>query len=108
VGSVWDYTSGKKSVGDAAKQLALYLGVPYGGGQLKKTVEGTAAAERGYAETSDGRVKYPIHQSAANALRAALFGPSAVPEAREYYNEDRRPLSKAQSARIERLPAAYR
>lgn len=70
---------------------------PFGGGQLKKTIQGIQAAGKGYAETKGGQVQYPIQQTPRNYLQSAVFGKNTIPAAREYYKNDRRPLSDTQS-----------
>ena len=73
--------------------------IPYvpAGVQIKKTVGGAGDVSRGYAQTQSGNVKYPVSQKPSNAVRGALFGGYALPEAQEYRKEDRSALSKNQS-----------
>ncbi|MCL6479069.1 MAG: hypothetical protein K6T65_11755 [Peptococcaceae bacterium] len=79
---------------------------PFGGGQLKKTVGGIEALRRGGVYTQDGsQLKYPISPDTANRLKGVLFGPSGFREAREYYEENRRPLSEKQTEQLKRLPS---
>lgn len=59
-----------------------------GGRQIKKTVQGIGSIVRGgkysgYGENT--RLLYPVDRNAWNAVRAALFGPTALDETDEYY-----------------------
>lgn len=67
------------------------------GVQGKKTIEGLGAYNQGYSASKSGLVRYPIEQNASNAIRTGLFGQYNTPEAREYFNKDRTPLSEKQS-----------
>lgn len=70
---------------------------PFGGQQLKKTIEGIRAAGKGYSESRTGLVRYPIEQSPQRFAQAALFGQYAVPEARAYFERGTTPLGENQS-----------
>ncbi len=59
-----------------------------GGRQIKKTVQGIGSIVRGgkyagYGENA--RLLYPVDRNAWNAVRATLFGPTALDETDEYY-----------------------
>lgn len=75
----------------------FYLAPPFGGGQLKKTLEGTLAYSKGVGESQTGRVQYPIAQTPQNLVRSTLFGRYATPEARQYFNTGQTPLGEKQS-----------
>lgn len=62
---------------------------PYGGGQLKKTINGISDVVRGYKETPGGKVSYPIKQTPGNYVRAGLFGSGRLADAAEPRSEDR-------------------
>lgn len=95
--SDWD---GKKRLATAAKELAkpaTYLALPFGGGQVKKAVEGISAVARGGSYSVDSKgddlLQYPVHSSTPgeaglNAVRAMIFGKSSLPEAREWVESD--------------------
>jgi hypothetical protein len=71
---------------------------PLGGGyQIYKTIEGLRAYARGSVQTPKGEIKYPIKKTPTNLVKLALFGKSSVPEAREYYELGRKPLTLRQS-----------
>lgn len=73
------------------------LAPPFGGGQIKKTIEGVDAYNQGYSETSSGRVRYPIEKNVRNAFQSAVFGQYSTPDARQYFKEKRTPLGDNQS-----------
>lgn len=58
-----------------------------GGAQIKKTVQGVEAYNKGEARTPSGKTqRFPIKQNFPNFLRSVLFGPNSVPEATQYFN----------------------
>jgi hypothetical protein len=58
-----------------------------GGGQLRKTAKGVGALVREGSYNKNGKLRYPIDQTPGNAIRAAVFGTSAVaPNGYEYGN----------------------
>lgn len=65
--------------------------------QIKKTVEGIQAYNRGYSQTPAGNVRYPIEQTPANQIKTGIFGQYAVPQAREYFDQKKKPLSESQT-----------
>lgn len=75
--------------------------LPFGGAQLKKTVEGVKAVNAGgdYSINTAGEksLKYPILKTPGNYIKAGVFGKYALPEAKEYYDNARRPLSPKQT-----------
>lgn len=80
--------------------------MPYGGNQLKKSIKGIADVAQGahYNEPvtkslvtgEKGGRAYGVEQSAENYVKGALFGSSALGEAREYWDskEEKRQASK--------------
>ena len=71
---------------------------PFGGQQIKRTIEGVGSVNKGYSETKTGRVRFPIEKNLTNFLQGGVFGQYAVPEAKEFFNKKRSPLGKNQSA----------
>lgn len=69
---------------------------PFGGAQLKKTIEGVQTLAKGY-EGKENAVKYPVEKNTSNIIKGTVFGKSALPETREYYDKNRRPLAESQS-----------
>jgi len=71
---------------------------PFGGGQIQKTIRGIRALQNQGVYTEDKtQLKYPVETDTANIIRGSLFGTSAFPETREYYDQNRRPLSEKQT-----------
>lgn len=70
---------------------------PYGGNQLKKTIEGLSTFNQGYSATDKGMVRFPIDQNPVNAIKSAAFGQYSTPEARAYFMNEQKPLGEAQS-----------
>lgn len=70
---------------------------PFGGQQIKRTLEGVDAYAQGYSETGSGKIRFPIKQDARNLAQSAVFGQYAVPEAQEYFEAGRTPLGEKQS-----------
>jgi len=65
----------------------LYFASPFGGGaQVRKTIEGVTAWNRGYVATPSGKTKrYGVEHDFANGVRGFLFGKNAFPEAVDYW-----------------------
>ena len=79
----------KKSSSELLKP-AYYIGMPLGGGQLKKTIEGVRAVNAGgeVAKTSGGdTVKFAVNKTPQNYLQAALFGKWSLPQAQNYLSD---------------------
>lgn len=74
------------------------------GGQIKKTIQGTADVVQGGRYTDDGtQLMYEVEQNVPNAIRGALFGRNALPETREYWDKGgKKELSKDQTALMKR------
>lgn len=75
---------------------------PYGFGyQTFKTLEGLRAYGKGMVTTPKGEMKYPVEKNLENFLKLAFFGKASVKEAREFYEEKRRPMSLLQTKEYE-------
>ncbi len=68
---------------------------PFGGGQLKKTVQGVSAVLKGKSTNVSGDWQYHINPSTSNLLKASLFGKSGTPEAQAYYAKQVAPKKKS-------------
>ncbi len=89
---------GKTTIGKELIKPAAYLLPPFGGGQVKKTIEGLSAVSKGKSTTPTGRLRYRIEQSPANIARGGLFGAYSFPEVNAYYN--RNPKAKRRTSKI--------
>jgi murein DD-endopeptidase MepM/ murein hydrolase activator NlpD len=61
--------------------------LPFGGSQVRKTLEGVDAYSKGMSVTKAGTPRYDIEQKPVNLLRTSLFGQYSVPEARQYFED---------------------
>lgn len=62
------------------------LVLPFGGNQLKKTLQGLGTVSAGKQMSSTGKTSlYKIKKTPGNYVRGAIFGKSALPEAQKYY-----------------------
>ncbi|WP_207644962.1 hypothetical protein [Dehalobacter sp. TeCB1] len=83
--------------------------LPTGAGQIKKTIEGMEIFQNSivpgkYKDSAEGeQLVYPVEDSPGNKLRAALFGQYSFPEAREYYDNTRTPLTPKQTQVVETM-----
>jgi hypothetical protein len=99
--------------GEVVKPL-LYLGLPTGGGQLKKVVEGITAMNKnplspqGTTGVYQGdKLKFPVANNIPNNLRGPLFGKYSFPEAQDFYDNSRSALSAKQTKQVEINPDYY-
>lgn len=98
---------------DEALKPLYYVGAPFGGGQIKKTV--TAAGDLGllpwskkvvpgvYSNGKDGDyLKYPVSADPINKTRGLLFGRTGFKETDKFYRNDQRALSASQTQLMEK------
>ena len=97
---VMGLATGDKELLDEITKPALFLAGPFGGGQIKKTVEGIKSYQKGYSESASGRVRFSIPQNPVNAVKTGLFGQWSTPEAQEYLRKGQAPLGETQSEQI--------
>lgn len=71
--------------------------LPTGGGQIKKSLEGISAYNKGVSTSPSGRVRFTIPQTPVNRVKTALFGQWSTPEAQKYLREGQSPLGENQS-----------
>ena len=85
----------------------VYLGLPFGGGQLKKIYEGIEGVIQGgsYSVNAEGEqeLQYPIYndtpaQAIGNALLAVTFGRSSLPTGRDWVESGFDTLGAKQTA----------
>lgn len=102
---------------ESLKDTAFKFALPFGGNQVKKTLNGIEAMndEGEYLKGSllnlpfmgeKEKLKYPVENNPVNSAKGLLFGPSAFNEAREYYDEKRTPLSEKQTQQYLQLDEA--
>lgn len=78
----------KESFINQMKKPLTYLVNPLGGGgQIKKMIEGTMSAARGYTTTPAGNLQYEVQSDFMNYVRGFLFGKNAFPEALAHWSK---------------------
>lgn len=65
----------------------FYFAPPFGGGQLKKTIDGMTDFTRGVSETPSGDERYGITRNIRNFLQGFIFGKNSFPEAVRYWSQ---------------------
>ena len=100
------------SIGKELMAPAVYLVPPFGGGAIKKAVQGIdAVAQSGsYTVDTDGNdiLQYPIYnnntlQTIGNYARAAIFGKTSLPTGANWIAEGFKNLSAKESAAYKEL-----
>lgn len=69
--------------------------LPYGGGQLKKILQGVEGLDKMGSYDKSGKLQFPINQN--QWLKVILFGKYSTPEAKEYFDKQRSSLSEKQT-----------
>ena len=69
--------------------------LPYGGGQLKKLLQGIEVLEKMGSYNKEGKLQFPINQN--QWLQVILFGKYSTKEAQEYFDKKRKPLTLKQT-----------
>ncbi|MEG0693412.1 MAG: hypothetical protein RR444_10070 [Oscillospiraceae bacterium] len=95
----------KKKFEIATKEIAkplTYLGLPLGGGQIKKVVEGIGTVAKGgsYTYNNDGEkeLQFPVfNKGIGEYAQGTLFGKYALPEAQKYIESGFKWLSAKQT-----------
>ena len=81
---------------------------PFGGAQIQRMIEGKKVLDRGYSETSTGRVRYLAPEDPINKAKNVIFGQYSTPQAREYFDKSRTALGENQSEKVARLQGEAR
>ena len=76
---------------------------PFGGNQVKKTIQGNEALSQGYV--MHGKKKIEINDNFINRLVANLFGKYSMPEVREYFKNR---MNKSQRNYMEKRGGGYK
>lgn len=78
----------------------LYLALPMGGGQIKKTAQGLKMFDDDLpiagSYTDSGNLRFPVEDTPKNKIQAALFGQYANENAKMYFDNDIAPLKEKQ------------
>jgi hypothetical protein len=70
---------------------------PFGGRQIKNTIQGGMTMSKGYDETSGGQVTTPVEQNAVNTVKALLFGKGGINEVQDFRESGQSPLGEKDS-----------
>lgn len=89
------------NVGKEMMNPLLNVVMPVGGGQLKKTAQGLRMFNEEYpiagSYTDSGDLRFPVEDTTANRIQAAIFGQWANENAKNYIENGRKPLSEKQT-----------
>jgi hypothetical protein len=100
LGSLGD--GGLKNIGKEMMNPLLNVGLPVGGGQLKKSIQGlkmfNTDEEHPVAGsyTDSGALRFPVEDNLGNRIQAGIFGQWANENAREYLDNGYAPLKEKQ------------
>lgn len=95
-----DYGNEKPRWETALEALPYYL-MPGGYGQAKKTAKGLSMFSDEHptagSYTDSGGLRFPVEDTLGNRIKAGVFGQWAFPEARDYIDNERKPLDEKQT-----------
>ena len=78
----------------------IYLVPPTGGGQIKKTTQGLEMFDSDNpvtgSYTDSGNLRFPVEDTPLNVLQAGVFGQWSSKNARNYFDNERKPLGEKQ------------
>lgn len=90
-----------KDDGEATREWlkpVIYLGLPMGGGQIKKTLEGLSMFSDDHpiagSYTDSGNLRFPVEDTIGNRIQAGIFGQWANKNAQTYLDEGYAPLDE--------------
>jgi hypothetical protein len=94
-----DYGNEKSRL-DTIKETAPYYLAPTGYGQVKKTMQGLEMFSDEHpvagSYTKSGNLRFPIEDTPINRVKSAIFGQYASENARDYFDNERKPLKEKQ------------
>ena len=113
----FDYITGKKNsyggditLKDVGKDIITtipYYILPTGYSQLKKTTKGLSMFSKDKnvkgSYTESGNLRFPVANTNAKKIQAGLFGEYASKEARNYFDDNRKPLKENQQQMYQAL-----
>ena len=98
-----DETKKKNAIKKLMKEWSkpvYYVAMPFGGGQIKKTVEGISMYNENLpiagSYTDSGKLRFEAPDDTLGKLQAAVFGQYASKNAREYFDNGYQPLTEKQ------------
>lgn len=86
-------------------KVFFYGVLPFGGGQLKKTIEGASMYTHNVpgSYTSTGKLRFTAKNDPLSVAQNLLFGQYSSKEAREYFNNGYAPLTEKQTKEFKEL-----
>ena len=100
----------KKAINNLKKELSkplMYIALPVGGGQIKKTYEGLSMYSKNKdvkgSYTTSGELRFPVKEDILSKTQAAIFGQYSSKEAREYFDRGETPLTEKQIESYKKL-----
>lgn len=75
-----------RNISDAIKDPIFTLITPFGGQQLKKTLEGIGAVSDGEVKDRKGKKMFDVEDDPVDQIQSILFGKYSTDEARTYFN----------------------
>ena len=95
-----DQYGNEKSRWETIAEAAPYYLLPGGYGQIKKTKAGIQMFDEDLpiagSYTDSGNLRFPVEDTTGNRVQAALFGQWASENARDYFDNERKPLKEKQ------------
>jgi hypothetical protein len=95
-----DKYGNEKSRLETLAEAAPYYLLPGGYGQIKKTTQGLGMFSEEHpvsgSYTDSGNLRFPVEKTFGNVLQAGVFGQYASENARDYFDNERKPLKEKQ------------
>lgn len=82
----------------SVSNLITYIGLPFGGAQVRKTKGGIDAVTQGGMMNDRGELSFPLNDNTAAKIQALVFGQYANPNARLFFDRDLYRLSQKETA----------
>ena len=96
-----DEYGNEKSRLETLGEIAPYYLLPTGYGQVKKTMQGLSMFDEDHpvagSYTDSGNLRFPVEDTLGNRVQAGLFGQWASENARDYFDNERKPLTPKQT-----------
>ena len=84
--------------GSDVAQVVEYFGLPFGGGQVKKTIAGATSLATGGRYDAKGGLQYPTDSHIFDKIASLVYGPSATNTARFFFDNNLQSLSEKETA----------
>ena len=95
-----DQYGNEKSRWETVLEALPYYTMPGGYGQLKKTTQGLGMFDDELpisgSYTDSGKLRFPVEDNFLNRVQAGIFGQYASPNARDYFDNERKALDEKQ------------